>query len=85
MNDSRVILPGHRVRAWNHRHSKFGEATVLCRYGVKSIYFFDVVYDEYGGQHGEPTVWFYPDLVDLLFDDDRYESRGHFTKVVEVL
>lgn len=91
-NDPRNTMPGDRVLVFNHRLYKNDidtpssmtnqPATVLCRYGKKSIYHFNCVHDHDFNPICEPSIWIYPDLVDVLFDSDPRPSHGHFTTSV---
>jgi hypothetical protein len=90
-----VILPGTRVNVFDPRlfvddvttppSHTMQPATVLRRYGKKVISHSNVAYDDHGGSYGEPDVWTYPDLVDVVFDHDGRESNGHFTRGVEAI
>ena len=70
------ILPGDRVKAFDHRLFKndrdtplsitMQTGTVVCRYGKKTS-----------------QGWIYEDLVDVVFDYDGRTSKGHFTRLVE--
>lgn len=84
-NDPREIWPGAYVRVYNDRTGAFEPATVLCRYGYKSIWWGDVCWDDYGVQHGEPAVWLYPDMLDVRFELSGRVSKGHFTDGVEII
>ncbi len=94
-NDPRAIFPGARVKVFDSSLFKddistplsmtMQPATVLRRYGMKSISHANVSYGDYGEVYGKPDVWLYPDLVDVRFDYDGRESKGHFTKGVELL
>lgn len=94
-NDPREIFPGDRVKVFdarlfeNDRDTPLSytmqPATVVCRYGFKTVYRGDVVYDDAGRKFGEEQVWLYPDMVDVVFDRDGFESHGHFTTGVEAL
>ena len=82
--DEREIFPGTRVLVFDPRLSvddvktplttTMQPATVLRRYGYKTKPDFMT-----------ETGWTYPDVVDVRFDHDGRESRGHFTYGVEVI
>lgn len=77
MNDE--IMPGDRVRVFDHRLFKddvstplshtVRQATVVCRYG--KVVFYPACMEK---------PWRYPDLCDVVFDHRPNEvSKGHFT------
>lgn len=92
-NTNKNIMPGDRVRVFCSRlyvndivtpiSMTMQPATVVCRYGKKSIYHMNCVH-EYNVC--TPDVWNYPDLVDVIFDMfPNMVSRGHFTSSVECI
>ena len=94
-NERLVILPGSRVMVFDPSlyvddvktplSQTIQPATVTRRYSMKTTSYNNVSYDDCGVSYGEPDVWKYPDLVDVKFDHDGRESRGHFTDVVEAI
>ena len=94
-NDPRNILPGDRVKVFDPRLFKddvttplsftMQAGTVVSRYGQKTVSYANVCYDDYGAKFGEPDVWLYPDLIDVLLDRDGKVSHGHFTTGAEII
>ena len=84
-NDPRNIMPGDRVKVFDSFLFKNDKstplsvtmkpATVVCRYGKK-----ERALDQDG-------FWYYPDLVDVIFDHlpAKYISHAHFTNGVDIL
>ena len=80
------ILPGTRVMVFDAKlfiddiktplSMTVQPATVIKRYGVVSEW----MEKEYGREAAR-----YPDLVDVIFDHDGRESRGHFTNGIQIL
>lgn len=74
------ILPGVKVKVFDYRlfiddkktplSLTMQLATVIRRYGKRSEY--------------NPS-WIYPDLVDIVFDRDGKESKGHFTDYITIV
>ena len=83
-NDSRLIMPGDRVKVFNGNvyiddittplSITIQWATVIQRYGKKSGYYFD--------DNDVKTTCRYPDVIDVLFDGEELVSHGHFTNGV---
>ena len=82
-SDPRDILPGDRVMVFDARlfvddvktplSMTMQPATVLRRYGFRSIPI----------PSCDLPSWIYEDVVDVKFDRDGRESKGHFTSYVE--
>lgn len=83
--DNPLIIPGARVKVFDSASFKNDKltplsktvkpATVVCRYGKpRKVYVKD-----------ECELGPYPDLVDIIFDDQPERiSKGHFTSGVEL-
>ena len=82
-SDTREIWPGMRVKVFDHRLFKDDVSTPLSLTMQPAI-----IIRRYGevkpGYEGLGP-WYYPDLIDVVFDRDGKESRAHFTTGAELV
>jgi hypothetical protein len=94
-NDPRNIMPGDKVLVFDSSiyindivtplSVTLRPATVVCRYGEKTISHMNCVH-YWDSPICEPDTWLYPDIVDVVFDHrPERVSHGHFTDSVEVI
>jgi hypothetical protein len=73
-------FPGDRCMVFDHRLFVDDNKTPLTKTMQPAT-----VVRRYGKRSGYQPAWKYPDLVDVIFDHDGRESRGHFTDSVTPL
>jgi len=84
-NDDRCIMPGDHVTVYGLRTKETLLATVTQRYGCIYEDRSNIAYGDWG-PIGKPEYRYYPDLVDVCFDDRPDEiSKAHFTKYIGVV
>ena len=74
------ILPNSKVLVFDPRLFKDDISTPLS-FTMRSA----KVIKRYGERSKYNPQWIYPDLVDVIFDYDKFLSRGHFTNGVKFI